>query len=519
MSTEIGSDRNLAGSKGALWAAWSVAAVVAVVHLAVATQYGAMRNELYFIICGRHPAFGYVDQPPLVPLLATLTQSAGINLWLLRLPAIIAAVLLVPVTVAFARLLGATTRGAWLAAVAAASAMLVTAMTATLSTSTFEPIAFTLIAYFMVRAVRLAEPRAFLWAGLVAGIAFEARYGAFFWALFLALGLALVGPRSAFASRNFWLGTLIFALLALPNVIWQGVNGFPFLELVRNDNSGNFTGAPLVFTIDQINAVNILLAPLWTTAIVAPFGSARFAPYRFLSIAFVAMVVFILVGHGKIYYLAGAYPTMFALGAAACTRLPHSLVAIWAVFIAAIGSFSLPLVLPVLPPELLKNVMNHMHPRPRPVEAAGVGAPLMQVLSDEFGWPQLANDVEAAYAALPPGDRAKAAIFASNYGDAAAIDFYGKGLPPALSGNNNYYLWGPRGYDGSVVLAVNVDPKQWAGICDSASVVGRFGTSPFAMPYEQDRPIVLCRGMRPPLPQLWPAFKHYGIENLGRESR
>src|SRR5271154_6970706 len=146
MSTAIDSDRNLAGSKGALWAAWSVAAVVAVVHFAVATQYGAYRDELYFIICGRHPAFGYVDQPPLVPLLAGLTQSAGINLWLLRLPAIIAAVLLVPVTVAFARLLGATTRGAWLAAVAAASAMLVTGMTATLNTSTFEPISFTLIA-------------------------------------------------------------------------------------------------------------------------------------------------------------------------------------------------------------------------------------------------------------------------------------------------------------------------------------------------------------------------------------
>jgi hypothetical protein len=139
------------------------------------------------------------------------------------------------------------------------------------------------------------------------------------------------------------------------------------------------------------------------------------------------------------------------------------------------------------------------------------------MLSDEFGWRELARDVENAYAALPPADRLNAAIFASNYGDAAAIDFYGSGLPPALSGNNQYYLWGPRGYDGSVVLAVNVDPAQWSRICDSARVVATFGTSPYAMPYERDRPIVLCRGMRPPLAQLWPAFKHYGIENLGRD--
>jgi hypothetical protein len=119
------------------------------------------------------------------------------------------------------------------------------------------------------------------------------------------------------------------------------------------------------------------------------------------------------------------------------------------------------------------------------------------------------------YAALPPAERAKAAIFASNYGEAAAIDVYGRDLPPALSGNNQYYLWGPRGYEGSVIIGVNVDPAIWSKFCDSARVVATFGTSPYSMPYERNRPIVLCRGMHPPLPQLWPAFKHYGIENLG----
>jgi hypothetical protein len=161
-------------------------------------------------------------------------------------------------------------------------------------------------------------------------------------------------------------------------------------------------------------------------------------------------------------------------------------------------------------------MMDNMSFRPPPVEAAGIGAPLMQMLSDEFGWRDLARKVEDAYNALPPADRAKAAIFASNYGEAAAIDVYGKNLPPALSGNNQYYLWGPREYDGSVVLAVNVDPAKWSAICDSAQVVGHFGTSPYAMPYERNRPIVLCRGMHPTLTQLWPTFKHYGIENLGK---
>ncbi len=503
-------------SRGAQWAAWSVAAIVAIVHLAVAPQYGIFRNELYFIVCGRHPAFGYVDQPPLVPLLAALTQAAGVNAWLLRIPAILAAAFLVPVTVALAQLLGATTRGAWLAAVAAASATLVTAMTATLSTATFEPIAFTAIAYFVARAMLYDEPRSFWWAGAILGVAFEARYGALFWYVGIAIGLSLAGPRAPLRSRDFWIGVLIAAVLALPNVAWQLAHGLPFLELVRNDNSGNFTGSPIAFTIGQIFSVNFLLAPLWIAGIVAPFVSARLAAFRFLAIAFVFEALVILTTHGKSYYMAGAYPAMFALGAAACTRLPSILIALWAVLTAANGALALPLVLPVLPPARLQHMLDTMSFRPPPVEAAGIGAPLMQMLSDEFGWPELARDVEAAYAALPAADRAKAAILASNYGEAAAIDVYGTNLPPALSGNNQYYLWGPRGYDGSVVLAVNGDPKGLSAICNSATVVARFGTSPYAMPYERERPIVLCRGMHPPLPQLWPSFKVYGIERLGR---
>jgi 4-amino-4-deoxy-L-arabinose transferase-like glycosyltransferase len=506
-------------ARGAAWAAWIVAAVVAVVHFAVAGQYDIFRNELYFIVCGRHPAFGYVDQPPLVPLLAALTQSAGVNAWVLRLPAVLSAIALIPLTVALAQLLGATTRGAWLAAVAAASAMLVTAMSATLSTSTFEPLAFTAIVYFVARALVLGDSRALLWAGIVAGVAFEAKYGVLFWTLALAVGLALAGPRTIFASRDLGIGLLAAAVIALPNILWQAAHGFPFLELVRNDNPGNFTGGPIRFTFGQIFAVNFLLAPLWVTAIIAPFVSQRLARFRFIAIAFVVMAAIVVGTHGKNYYLAGAYPAMFALGAAACTRLPRLLVAAWALLAAVNGAFSLPLVLPVISAERLQHMLDHASFRPPPVEAAGIGAPLMQMLSDEFGWRELARDVEAAYAALPSADRAKAAIFTSNYGEASAIDVYGSGLPPALSGNNQYYLWGPRGYDGSVVLAVNVDPAQWSAFCDSARIVARFGTSPYAMPYERDRPIVLCRGMHPPLPQMWPEFKHYGIENLGGHIR
>jgi hypothetical protein len=492
-----------------------VAAVVAILHLAGADRYGAFRNELYFIVCGRHPAFGYVDQPPLVPLLAAATQFAGVHVWALRLPAVLAAALLVPITVALAQLLGANARASWLCAIAAASSPLLIAMTAALSTSTFEPLDFTAVAYLVTRAIVRNEPRAFWWAGALAGFAFEIKYGIFMWGAGFAAGLLFAGPRGVFRLRDPWIGLGIAAVIAFPNVAWQAAHGFPFLELVRNDNAGNLPGTPASFVIDQIFSVNLLLAPLWLAGIIAPFVVERLRGARFLAVAFVATAAIVVATHGKNYYLAGAYPAMFAVGAAAFSTLPRVVIALWSVLAAANAAFALPLVLPVLPPEKLQRMMDRMAFRPPPVERACLGAPLMCQLSDQFGWPDLAATVESAYAALPPAERGKAAILASNYGEAAAIDVYGRNLPPALSANNQYYLWGPRGYDGSVVIAVNADPARWSQLCDSARQIATFGDSPYSMPYERNRPIVLCLGMHRPLAEMWPQFKYYGVENLG----
>jgi Dolichyl-phosphate-mannose-protein mannosyltransferase len=501
-------------SKGMQWAAWSVAAVVAIVHLMTAGQYDLFRNELYFIVCGWHPAFGYVDQPPLVPLLAALTWMGG-HVWLVRLPAVLAAVLIVPLMVIFAKELGATSRGAWFAAVAAATSTMMIAMSSTLSTSTFEPIDFTAVAYLLVRGYGRNEPRAYWWAGVVAGFAFETKFSIIMWAIALAVGVLAFGPRPIFKSRDLWIGIGIAAVIGLPAALWQLVHGMPFFELVRNDNSGNFLDGPIGFTLQQIFLMNVVLAPLCITGIIAPFVSQRLAPYRFLAIAFVAMGAIILITNGKQYYYAGAYPTIFALGAAAITKRPIWLIAPWAFLAVANAALALPFVLPVLPPARLKFMMDHGTFKMKPMERASIGAPIQQLMADQFGWRDLAHMVETTYAALPAADREKAVIYADNYGDASAITIFGSNLPPVISGNNNFYLWGTHGYDGSVVLAVNVDPTEWSKMCTSSSVVAHFGDSPYAMPYEVNRPIVLCKGMHPPLTAQWPQFKHYGIEMLG----
>ncbi len=502
-------------SRNAWWAIAIVAVIVAFVHLATAGRYDIFRNELYFIVCGWHPSFGYVDQPPVIPLLAALTQVGGTHVWLLRLPAILAAIATVPVVVAFVELMGGNGRAAWLAAVAYASATLVTAMSATLNTSSFEPFDFTLVAYLVTRAFVRNQPRMYWWAGLVAGCAFQTRYGILIWAVAMAVGLLLCGPRTVFRSRDLWIGVAIAAAIALPNAIWQAAHGFPFLELVRNDNSGNFLGGPVGFVIGQLFLVNTVLAPLYITGIIAPFAQERLAQFRFLAVTFVMMGVLIVLTNGKAYYMAGAYPTIFALGAVSVMMLWRWAIAVWAVLAAANAFLALPYVLPTMPIAQLKTMMDRNSFKVPPMERAGVGAPVLQVYDDEFGWRDLARIVEAVYNSLPPGDRAKAAIYGSNYGDASAINVYDTNLPFAISGNNQYYLWGPGDHDGAVVIAVNVDPAYWASICDSARVVAYTGSSPYAMPYEVHKPIVLCRGMHPPLPEQWSNFRHFGIENLG----
>ena len=491
---------------------WLLACATGLLHLVVAGRYDIFRNELYFIVCGRHPDFGYVDQPPLIPLISAATQLFGENVWLLRLPAALAAAALVSLTAAFARLLGGNERSAWIAAVAASIAPALAAMTSTLTTASLEPIGWTASAYFLARAILQRHGRSILWAGIIAGISMEAKYGIAIWMIGLALGVLLTPARSILIRPPFWLAVAAGTAIGLPSLIWQQVHGWPFRELHANHlaEGTNFTGTPLQFEQQQILAMNVLLAPVWITGVVAPFFHTILRQARFLSIGFIATTAIVFGTHGKDYYLFPVYPTMFAVGAAACGNLPPWLTRIWLVAAAAVFVALLPIALPILDPPALERYIAFTHLAPVPEEAAAVGAPLTQIFSDELGWRALEQKVAAVFHSLPPADRTKAAILTTNYGEAAALDVYGSadGLPPALCGQNQYFLWGSHGYDGQILIHVNGDPNRWRRGCENVDVVGKFGV-PYAMPYENERPIFICRGLRRNLGEIWDRLKRY----------
>ncbi len=487
---------------------WVSVLVLAIIYLLTASRYDIFRNELYFIACGRHPAFGYADLPPLVPLIAAATQLFGVNVFLLRLPAIIAALALIPITAEFARTLGGGKPAAWMAAVAVAIAPGLLALSSTLGPSAFEPLGWTLCAWLFARGILRDERSSISWAGVVAGITFQAKYGIAIWVVGLAIGIITTAARRILAWRQLWYGAAAAIVIGAPSLIWQQLHGWPFLATIHYATQHrNLTGSPLRFEIGQILAMNWLMAPLWISGFITPLISERLKPARFLSIAFIFTTAAIIYSHGKSYYLFPAYPTMFAVGAVACEELGRVLRAAWFILAFIMTLPIVPVMLPILDPATLARYLDRTHLRPRPVEVEGIGAPLTQLFSDELGWREMEKQVANVYHSLPPEDRSRAAIMAQDYGEAAAIDVYGRqdGLPPAICGQLQYYFWGPRRYDGSVIIDVNGDPDRWGEICAASKVVGAFG-APYAMPYENG-PIILCRGLRRPLPEIWDRFK------------
>ena len=495
---------------------WFAALATYGLHLAGNPHYGFFRDELYLIICGRRPGWGYVDQPPVTPLLAAGTQIFGHSLVLLRaVPAFFAAAG-VYVTCLLAEELGGGAFAQVLAALVAFFSLVLMNFGMKVSPDMVGLWLWPLAALYTLRLAKGADPRGWLVVGAAIGISLESKYTVVFFVVALLLGLLLTPERKILFSRWFLAGCGVCGLIALPNFLWQVYYGFPTLEFLRNAGHGkNLIIGPKQYLLQQLLITNVFLSLVWIIGLVWLLANAR---WRFLGYAYIILIALMMVLHGKHYYPADVYPYLMAAGGVAVEAWTDRWRMLRPAVVTATIGFGLifvPLSLPILPEEQAAAYTNwifrtmHLSRQAVATEHHQVSA-LPSDWADMHGWPELVATVAKVYQSLSPEDRAQAAIVTSNYGEAGAIDFFGPqyGLPPALSGHNQYYLWGTRGYSGNVVIDVAGDCGARDRLFQSSERAATF-TSPWIQPYEDGIPIMVCRGIQKPLAELWPTIKGY----------
>jgi hypothetical protein len=481
-----------------------------------APNYGYFRDELYHLACSEHPAWGYVDQPPLIGWMAWLLQhTIGTSLWALRLLPALAGAATIVLAGALARQLGGRRWAMFLAGLAALVAPVLLAMTHIFTMNAFDPLLWTALAYLVVLIAQTNRQSLWLSFGAIAGITILNKYGIVFWLLGLIVGICLTSLRRSLRHRWFWLGCALAAVMVLPNFMWQAQHRFPFLQLMQNirQNGRDIVLPPLPFLFAQFRMLGFVAALLVPFAILFGF-TKRGRPFRPLAWAYLVFLAVMMLLHGKLYYLAPVYPGVFAAGAVGIETVTARKLFVWvkpalAVVIAALGVIYAPIVLPLLSVPHFLTYEHTIHIEQAKFENQMQGV-LPQIYADMFGWEEMVQRVAAYYHTLSPEEQRKTAIFGNNYGEAAAIDFFGPkyGLPKAIGGHQNYWIWGPRDYTGeSLIVLGERRESNMQTKCTSYSIIGN-GKDPLSRP-EEWLPIYHCRGLKWNLQEVWPQLKHW----------
>ena len=492
-----------------------IAGLLLVASLATYAGYGYFRDEMYYVANGRHLAFGYVDHPPFIGLVAACVERGlGTSLFALRLLPALAHAVTVVLAAAIARELGGGRAAQVIAALSTALTPVVLSLFSVFSMNAFDILFWALLTGIAARCLRTGDERWWLAFGLVAGIGLENKISVLFLGFGIACGLVIAGPRSTFRRPWIYLAGLAAGLLFLPHVAWQATNGWPTLEFMRNASTQkNAAMSPAAFLSAQ--ALNTLPAlPVWLAGLCYLLLSPRARSFRAIGWAFLAILAVMLATNAKPYYLAPAYTGLFAAGGVALERLGdgrfgRGVRILAAAMIVIIGAATAPYARPILSEDAFLAYADGLGVTPPHEERHRLGR-LPQQFADMHGWPEMAAAIGGVYQRLPLADRMRACVYVQDYGQAGAVDLFGPryGLPPAISGHNSYFLWGPGGCTGDLVIALGGKEHDYRQAFASIERAATF-TCEDCMPYESDQAIWILRDIRVPLAQFWAGTKHY----------
>ncbi|HEX9942445.1 MAG TPA: glycosyltransferase family 39 protein [Thermoanaerobaculia bacterium] len=497
-----------------------IALASVLLHLPFLRSYGWFRDEFYYVVCGRHLDFGYVDHPPFVALVARLvTAACGDSLAALRLVAALTGAAVVYLAGRIARELGGGLLAQGLAALCALIAPVYLSLFHIFTMNCFDVLFWTLGALVVVRILETGNPRLWLLFGLIAGIGLQNKHSLLFFGLGVLAGVLLTPERRTLRSPWIWLGGAVAVLLFLPNVLWEVAHGWPTLEFVRNAEAHkNVALSPVEFLAQQVLLMHPLTLPVWLAGLGWYLFSRPGRPFRLLGWIYLTALAVLLTQNSKPYYLAPSYPFLFAAGGTAIEgwlarlrqpRLRPALAGAMLLLLIVGGAVIAPLVVPILPVDRFIRYQRALGIQASAGERHRMGD-LPQHFADMHGWPEMVAEVARVYRTLTPGERARAMIFGQNYGEAGAVDVLGPsyGLPGAVSGHNSYFLWGPpERSDVGVIIGGDEDDNRAA--CVDLQRAGEIRCG-HCMPYEDRNPVYICRGLKIPWRKLWPRVKSFG---------
>jgi hypothetical protein len=475
-----------------------VGAAVTALLAATINQYGYHRDELYFRVLAEHPAWGYVDQPPLTPMLARLGIAVfGDHLWSIRIPSILCALAMLLLVVLLAREFGGGT-GAQLLAVVGACCSLVLVAGHLLSTATVDLVVWLLVILFALRALLRGQPRWWLAAGVSAGLGTYNKQLVILLLIGILAGLLIAGPRAELRSPWLWSGAAIALVLAVPNLLYQIAHHWPQAKMAAAVSRNKGHDDRIMLLPFQLLLLGPPLAPVWIAGWVALFRAERWRAARAFAWAYPVVLLLVFLSGGQPYYPLGLQLALYAAGCVCAVRWAADRTGRRVLLAAALAvnvAVSVVVSLPVIPA--------------RSLPAAVVA--LNSTVGDAIGWPVYVRQVADAYHSLPAADQAVAVLITGNYGEAGALDRYGPeyGLPSVYSGHNELHRFGPPPDSATTVVVVGVDSDRATRWFADCAQLTRLDNGIGVDNEEQGNPVLVCRQPRRPWHELWPGFLHY----------
>ena len=493
-----------------------IAGLKLVLQLAAINGYGYFRDEFYYIACSQNLSFGYVDHPPLAMfLLRGIREIFGDSIFALRIVPALCGFLFVFLTGLIARELG----GKKFALVLASAAALAPAgnyfMHFYYSMNALDHLFWLGCIYVLIRIVKTGNSRLWILFGLLAGLGLQNKISILFLGFGLAVGLLLTPARRFLKSKHFWIGGLLAVLVFSPFIVWNINQDWAHIEFMNNAATYKNYAVPAgEFLLGQILYNNPVTFPIWIVGLLYLLFNRTGSEFRLFGWMFIALFLLFMFQHAKDYYLSGVYPILFAAGGVQIERWLNRVrwggirtVVVSCVLILAI--LLAPMALPILPVETYIEFAEKVGISGVQGENHEFGV-LPQHFADMFGWEEIVGEVARIYATLPPEEKKDCAVFTRNYGEAGAVDLLGKkyGLPDAISVHNSYYLWGPRGYSGKILLHIGGRYEDLLMYFEEVIEAGRTDCG-YCMPYENDLPIYICRRIKVPINEFWTELKNY----------